>query len=178
MKELHNSHSHDPEIIRKDLCQLLDTYSLKVEYLSAASAPLNSVATSTSVLTFLSMLLFLNSSQYFTRLLAGLNIILLLLMVFTSLITQIMINSAKLRLARINHDRSEYDDFKTADPSILIRLSHLAQKSSKVIDRIQWLYVNGLFRVLYLFLIITVSILILLILLEIPMRLQSIEWSL
>jgi len=171
MEKTHESHSHDPEIIRQDLCQLLDTYSLKVEYLSAASAPLNSVATSTSVLTFLSMLLFLNSSQLITRLIAGLNIVLLLLMVFTSLITQIMINSAKLRLARINHDRSAYDEFKTADQSILIRLSHLAQKSSKVIDRIQWLYVNAqLFRILYLFLIATVSILILLIFSELLLQ--------
>ena len=111
-------HTHDPETLRNELCQLIDSYKPKVEYLSAAGAPLTSIATSTTILTFVSVQLFLrNGSPPIFKLLAGLNIILLLFMAFISLIIQIMIANAKLRFARIAHDRLEYEDFtNTASP--------------------------------------------------------------
>jgi hypothetical protein len=47
-------HSHEPKQLRQELLELLGNSNLKIEYLSAAATPLASVATSASVLTFLS----------------------------------------------------------------------------------------------------------------------------
>jgi ABC-type multidrug transport system fused ATPase/permease subunit len=168
-------HSHEPKQLRKELLELLRNSSLKIDYLSAAATPLASVATSASVLTFLSLQLFVNGYQRHTRFIAGLNIILLLFMVFISLITQIMIYRAKLRLARVNHDLKgdeilECENFTPEQHSRLVYLSHLASKGTKTTDRIQWLYTHGLFRVLYAFIFISVFLLIFLTLIEIPFR--------
>ncbi|MFX0183138.1 MAG: hypothetical protein ACFE95_08670 [Candidatus Hodarchaeota archaeon] len=168
-------HSHDPKRLRQELLLLLGNSSLKIEYLSAAATPLASVATSASVLTFLSLQLFINGYQRHTRLFAGLNIILLLFMVFISLFTQIMIYRAKLRLSRVNHDLKvddilECEEFTPEQHSHLIHLSHLASEGTKTTDRIQWLYTHGLFRVLYAFIFISVLLLIFLTLTEIPFR--------
>ncbi len=106
------------------------------------------------------------------------NIIFLLVIVFISLFFQIMIYRAKLRLSRVNHDLKsqgilECEEFSDEQYSHLIKMSHLAQSGIKTIDRIQWLYIHDLWRILYAFLIICISLLILLILSEIPFRLQS-----
>ena len=172
------NHSHDSNQLRQDLVELLDSYNLKIEYLSVAATPLATIATSASILTFLSVQLFLNSLQSVTRLLAGINIIFLLLMVLTSIVFQIVIYRAKLRLARVNHDLKsqgilECEEFTNDQHSHLIKLSHLAQNGTKTIDRIQWLYTHGLWRLMYTFLILCVFLLILLILSEIPLRVLS-----
>lgn len=169
------NHSHNPNQLRQELVKLLDSYNLKIEYLSVAATPLATIATSASILSFLSVQLFLNSLQSVTRLLAGINIIFLLLMVLSSIFFQIMIYRAKLRLARVSHDLKtqgilECEEFTNDQYSHLIRLSHLAQNGTKTIDRIQWLYTHGLWRLLYTFLILCVLLLILLILSEIPLR--------
>lgn len=169
------NHSHDPNQLRQELVKLLASYNLKIEYLSVAATPLATIATSASILTFLSVQLFLNSFQPVTRLLAGINIIFLLLMVFTSILFQMVIYRAKLRLARVSHDLKsqgilECEKFTDDQHSHLIKLSHLAQNGTKTIDRIQWLYTHGLWRLLYAFLILCVFLLILLILSEIPLR--------
>jgi len=85
-------------------------------------------------------------------------------MAFISLIIQIMIANAKLRFARIAHDRLEYDDFTKVDLSYLTKLSHLGYNSMRIVDRIQWLYFNGFFSFLYAFIVITIGNLILLML--------------
>lgn len=158
--EKQRSNSHDIGTIRNDLCSLLDNYAPKIEYLTAAAVPLNSIATSASILTFLSLMLFLNGQVGMTRFITGVNVIILLIMVALTLGIQLGISSAKLRFTRINHDRSAFDDFVNAKEAHLFRLIHIAENSSKILDRIQWLYLNGLFKVLYGFLGITVSLLI------------------
>jgi len=168
-------HSHDPETLRTELIKTLDHLKLRIDYLSAAATPLASVATSSSVLTFLSLQLFMNGNYPFTRLFAGINIILLLSMVFISLISQIMIYRARLRLNRVNHDLTIINilnkkEFSDQEKKRLIHLSHLAEDSTRTMDRIQWLYVHGLFRILYTFISITVFLLIILILIELPFR--------
>jgi len=172
------NHSHDPNQLRQELVELLASYNLKIEYLSVAATPLATIATSASILTFLSVQLFLNSLQPVTRLLAGINITFLLIMVFISIFFQMVIYRAKLRLARVSHDLKsqgilECEKFTSDQHSHLIKLSHLAQNGTKTIDRIQWLYTHGLWRLLYAFLIICISLLILLILSEIPLRIQA-----
>ncbi|MFW9855147.1 MAG: hypothetical protein ACFFFG_08795 [Candidatus Thorarchaeota archaeon] len=151
---------HDPEELRKNLCHLLDNYNPIIEYLAAASIPLNSIATSASILTFLSLMLFLNGKIRMTRTISGLNVIILLVMVALALGIQLGIGSARLRFTRINHDRSAFNEFTEAEDTHLVRLVSIAQNSSKILDRIQWLYLNGLFKVLYGFLGLTVTLLI------------------
>jgi hypothetical protein len=169
------NHSHDPKKLRQELLELLQNYGVQIEFLSAAASPLASIATSTSVLTFVSLQLFFNGIQSLTRILAGFNILLLLIMVFVSLFTQIVIYRAKIRLARVNHDLKtkgilECEEFSDQEVAQLIQLSHLAQNASKIIDRIQWLYLHGLFRVFYAVLTICIGLLIYLVLSEIPSR--------
>jgi len=171
------THSHEPEQIKNELIELLSNYNNKIEYLSASATPLASVATSSSILAFVSLQLFLNGSKPETRLLAGGNIIFLLVIVFTSLITQIMIYRAKLRFARVNFELAEGVIEKAEGSSLngkihsrLIYLSHLANSAVKTIDRIQWLNIHVFFRLFYIFLTICVSLLIFLIILEIPFR--------
>ncbi|MHA1971502.1 MAG: hypothetical protein ACTSW1_00835 [Candidatus Hodarchaeales archaeon] len=171
-------HSHDPETLRTELIETLEHLKLRIEYLSAAATPLASVATSSSVLTFLSLQLFMNGYYQLTRLLAGFNIVLLLFMVFISLISQVMIYRARLRLNRVNHDLTiinilDKKEFSVQESKRLVHLSHLAEDSTKTMDRIQWLYVHGLFNVLYAFISLSVFLLITLILLEIPFRIES-----
>ena len=171
------THSHVPEQLKNELIELLSNYNNKIEYLTASATPLASVATSSSILAFVSLQLFLNGSKPETRLLAGGNIIFLLVIVFTSLITQIMIYRAKLRFARVNFELAEGVIEKAEGSSLnekihsrLIHLSHLANSAVKTIDLIQWLNIHVFFRLFYIFLTICVSLLIFLIILEIPFR--------
>ena len=173
---MNQKHSHDPVELRNELLQLLDISSLRIDYLTTAATPLASIATSASVLTFLSLQLFLNGTHNFTQFMAGINILFLLCMVFISLLTQIMIYRAKLRLSRVNHDLKiskilDKSSISLGDQKILLNLSHLARKSISTIDQIQWMYTHGLFRILYTFITITVSLLIFLIIIEIPFHL-------
>jgi hypothetical protein len=168
-------HSHKPDQLRQELVALLTNYNLKTDHISVAATPLATIATSATILTFLSIQLFLNSLNSGSRLLAGINVIFLLIMVFISLLLQMMIYRAKLRLAWVNHDIKaqgilECEDFTPEQHTYLIKMSHIAQKGSQMVDRIQWLYFHGLWRLLYAFLIVCVSLLILLILTEIPLR--------
>ncbi|MFX0085153.1 MAG: hypothetical protein ACFFAU_05735 [Candidatus Hodarchaeota archaeon] len=171
-------HSHEPKYLKQELVELLSNYNNKIEYLTASATPLSSIATSSSILTFISLQLFLNGSQTEIRILAGCNIILLLTIVFTSLITQLMIYRAKLRFARVNFELAEGVTDKIEDKSVhkevhsrLIHLSHLANKAVRTIDLIQWLNIHVFFRLFYIFLTFCVSLLILLIFTEIPFRL-------
>lgn len=171
------THSHEPEQLKNELIKLLSNYNNKIEYLSASATPLASVATSSSILTFVSLQLFLNGSKPETRLLSAGNIIFLLVIVFTSLITQIMIYRAKLRFARVNFelaegvvDKAEGSSLNEKNYSRLIHLSHLANSAVKTIDRIQWLNIHVFFRLFYIFLTVCVSLLIFLIIYEIPFR--------
>jgi hypothetical protein len=171
-------HSHEPEYLKQELVELLSNYNNKIEYLTASATPLSSIATSSSILTFISLQLFLNASQTVIRFLAGCNIIFLLIVVFTSLITQLMIYRAKLRFARVNFELAEgvtdkLDEESTQEEvlSRLIHLSHLANKAVRTIDRIQWLNIHVFFRLFYIFLTFCVSLLILLIFAETPFRL-------
>ncbi len=130
---------------------------------------------SASVLTFLSLQFFFSGTLLSTRLLAGVNILMLLCMVFISLITQIMIHRARLRLARVKHDLNiekilDQDHFNEKEHQVLIKLSHLAIKSRSTIDRVQWLYNHGLFQILYILISLTVVGLILITISEIPLR--------
>ncbi|MHA2305398.1 MAG: hypothetical protein ACXACU_08385 [Candidatus Hodarchaeales archaeon] len=166
-------HSHEPEKLKNELIELLSNYNNKIEYLSASATPLASIATSSSILTFVSLQLFLNGSKAGIRLVAGGIIIFLLIIVLTSLITQTMIYRAKLRFARVNFELAEGVTTSQMDQkthSRLIHLSHLADSAVKTIDRIQWLNVHVFFRLFYTFLTICVSLLIGLILLELPFR--------
>jgi hypothetical protein len=158
-------HSHDPIALREELIDTLEHSNTQIEFLSVAATPLVSVALSASLLTFLSFQLFLNSDVLSTRLLAATNVVLLLCMVFISLIIQLMIHRARLRLARINHDLKikailECEQFTAEQKEHLIFLSHFAVKSQKTIDLIQWLYNRGLFRLLYAFIVTTIGILV------------------
>ncbi len=167
------SHSHEALALRSELLELLNLSGSRIEYLSAAVTPLVSVAMSASVLTFLSLQFFFNGQLLSTRIIAGLNILILLCLVFISLITQIMIHRARLRLARINHDLKiekilDKDHISKEEHQILIRLSHLARKSRGTIDQVQWLYTHGLFLILYVLISITVTGLFLITLSEIP----------
>jgi hypothetical protein len=169
-------HSHDPLAIKNELIDLLGNSRTRIEFLTAAATPLFSVATSASVLTFLSLQLFINGSTKTIRLLAGINIIFLLFMVFIALVTQVMIHRARLRLARVNHDLQiqeilDKEQLSPEEIEQLLSLSHLALKSQSTINRIQWLYNNGLFRLLYFFIAMTVSVLILLVINEIIIQL-------
>ncbi|WP_455462898.1 hypothetical protein, partial [Candidatus Hodarchaeum mangrovi] len=146
---MNQKHSHDPIELRKELLQLLDISSHRIDYLTTAATPLASVATSASILTFLSLQLFLNGINTLTQFLAGINILFLLLMVFISLMTQVMIYRAKLRLSRVNHDLNiskilDQASISLDDQKRLRNLSHLARKSISTIDRIQWMYTHGL----------------------------------
>ncbi|PWI47794.1 hypothetical protein CEE45_09790 [Candidatus Heimdallarchaeota archaeon B3_Heim] len=130
---------------------------------------------SASVLTFLSLQFFFSGTLLSTRLLAGVNILMLLCMVFISLITQIMIHRARLRLARVKHDLNiekilDRDHFNANEHQVLIKLSHLAIKSRSTIDRVQWLYNHGLFQILYILISLTVVSLIFITISEIPLR--------
>ncbi len=170
-----SAHSHKPDQLRQELVALLANYNLKIDHISVAATPLATIATSATILTFLSIQLFMNSLQSMSRLLAGINIIMLLFMVFISLLLQMMIYRAKLRLAWVNHEIKaqgilKCKEFTPEQHKYLVKMSHIAQKGSKMIDRIQWLYFHGLWRLLYAFLIICVSLLILMILTEIPLR--------
>ena len=173
-------HIHDPIVLRKKLLELIKYGDLQIEFLGTAATPLVSVAMSASVLTFLSLQFFFNGSLFSTRLLAGINIIFLLLMVFLSLIIQIMIHRARLRLSRVKHDLKiqkllDCEEFSTEEHNQLIFLSHLALNSQKTIISIQWMYNHGLFRLLYALITITVTILIFITLSEIPLQLQLIK---
>ncbi|MFX1507516.1 MAG: hypothetical protein ACFFDC_15640 [Promethearchaeota archaeon] len=97
-------HSHKPDHLRQELVALLTNYNLKTDHISVAATPLSTIATSATILTFLSIQLFMNSLNSVSRLLAGINVIFLLIMVFISLLLQMMIYRAKLRLAWVNHD--------------------------------------------------------------------------
>ncbi|MHA1994077.1 MAG: hypothetical protein ACW97Z_06025 [Candidatus Hodarchaeales archaeon] len=170
-----SSHSHEAIALRKELLELLENASIRIEFLSAAATPLVSVATSASILTFLSIQFFFNGTLLSTRLIAGINILLLLSMVFISLITQIMIHRARLRLARVKHDLNiekilDSDQFNSEEHQVLIKLSHLALKSRSTIDRVQWLYNHGLFQFLFLFITLTVAGLLVITISEIPLR--------
>ncbi len=171
------THSHEPEQLKNELIKLLSNYNNKIEYLSASATPLASVATSSSILTFVSLQLFLNGSKPETRLLSAGNIIFLLVIVFTSLITQIMIYRAKLRFARVNFEladgvfeKAEGSNLNRKFHSRLIHLSHLVNSAVRTIDRIQWLNIHVFFRLFYLFLTISVSLLIFLIISELQFR--------
>ncbi len=170
-----SGHSHEAIALRKELLDLLENASIRIEFLSAAATPLVSVAMSASVLTFLSLQFFFSGTVSSTRLIAGINILMLLCMVFISLITQIMIHRARLRLARVKHDINvekilDRKQFTEDEHTALIKLSHLAIKSKSTIDRIQWLYNHGLFQLLYLLITVTVAGLFLITLSEIPLR--------
>ena len=171
------THSHEPEQLKNELIELLSNYNNKIEYLSASATPLASVATASSILAFVSLQLFLNGSIPLIRLLAGGNIIFLLIIVFTSLITQMMIYRAKLRFARVNFElaegfiqKAEGSNVKKISHSRLIHLSHLADSAVKTIDKIQWLNIHVFFRLFYIFITVCVSLLIFLIISEIPFR--------
>jgi len=159
-------HSHEPEYLKQELIELLSNYKNKIEYLTASATPLSSIATSSSILTFISLQLFLNGSQIGIRILAGFNIIFLLIVVFVSLTTQLMIYRAKLRFARVNYELAEGVTKKLEDKNVyeevlsrLIHLSHLANKAVRTIDQIQWLNIHVFFRLFYIFLTICVSLL-------------------
>ena len=173
-------HAHDPIALREELLELIKYGDLRVEFLGTAATPLVSVATSASVLTFLSLQFFFNGSLFSTRLLAGINIIFLLSMVFISLIVQVMIHRARLRLSRVKHDLKiqKLLDCEEITPEMrnqLVFLSHLASQSLKTINAIQWLYNNGLFRLLYALITITVTVLVFITLSEIPLQLQLVQ---
>ena len=92
-----------------------------------------------------------------------------------SLITQIMIHRARLRLARVKHDLNiekilDRDHYTEKEHQLLIKLSHLAIKSRSTIDRVQWLYNHGLFQILYILISLTVVGLIFITISEIPLR--------
>jgi hypothetical protein len=170
-----SSHSHEAIALRKELLELLENSGTRIEFLSAAATPLVSVAMSASVLTFLSLQFFFSGTLLSTRLIAGINILMLLGLVFISLITQIMIHRARLRLARVNHDLNikrilDKEQFNIDEHQVLIKLSHLAIKSRSTIDRVQWLYNHGLFQILYFFITLTVTGLIFITISEIPLR--------
>ncbi|MHA2092172.1 MAG: hypothetical protein ACW98K_15070 [Candidatus Kariarchaeaceae archaeon] len=172
-------HTHDPFVLRDELLELIKHGDLRIEFLGTAATPLVSVAMSASVLTFLSLQFYFNGSLFSTRLLAGINIILLLIMVFISLITQVMIHRARLRLSRVKHDLKiqkllDCEEFTSEMNNQLVFLSHLALGSQKTINSIQWMYNHGLFRLLYALITITVTVLIIITLSEIPLQLQSI----
>jgi hypothetical protein len=157
-------HSHDVEGLKKELIDILENAEIRVEFLSAAATPLASIATSSSILTFLSLQFFFNSSQKFTQILTGINILILLSLVFISLIIQVMIHRARLRIARIKLDLEltnilENEGLTGKLKDQLIKLSHFALKSQGTIDRVQWLYNHGLFRLLYVLISLTVVIL-------------------
>ena len=171
-------HTHNPNALRDELLERIEHSDLRIEFLGTAATPLVSVAMSASVLTFLSLQFFLNGSLFSTRLLAGINIIFLLIMVFISLITQVMIHRARLRLSRVKHDLKiqnllDCEEFSSEMHEQLIFLSHLALGSQKTINFIQWMYNHGLFRLLYALITITVIVLIFITLSEIPLQLQS-----
>ena len=173
-------HIHDPIALRTELLEIIKHGDLRIEFLGTAATPLVSVATSASVLTFLSLQFFFNGSLFSTRLFAGINIIFLLLMVFISLITQVMIHRARLRLSRVKHDLKikkllDCEEFSNEEHNQLVFLSHLALSSQKTINSIQWMYNHGLFRLLYALITISVTILIFIILSEILVLLQLIK---
>jgi hypothetical protein len=173
------SHTHNPTQLRDELLEIIKYGDLRIEFLGTAATPLVSVAMSASVLTFLSLQFFFNGSLFSTRLLAGINIIFLLLMVFISLITQVMIHRARLRLSRVKHDLRiqkllECEEFNNEMHDQLVFLSHLALSSQKTINSIQWMYNHGLFRLLYALITITVTVLIFITLSEIPTQIQLI----
>ena len=175
-----DQHSHDPVALREELITTLEHSNTQIEFLSAAATPLVSVALSASVLTFLSFQFFNNGKMLSTRFLAGLNIVMLLGMVFISLITQLMIHRARLRLARINHDLTvkkilECENFTAEQKQHLIYLSHFATKSQRTINRMQWLYNHGLFQLLYFFVATTITILIVITFGELPLQLASLS---
>jgi len=101
-------------------------------------------------------------------------------MVFISLVTQVMIHRARLRLSRVKHDLKiqkllDCEEFSAEEHDQLVFLSHLALNSQKTIISVQWMYNHGLFRLLYALITITVMILIFIIVSEIPIQLQLIE---
>lgn len=162
--EMIKRHSHDVQTLKKELSDILDNAKIRVEFLSAAATPLASIATSSSVLTFLSLQFFFNSSINFTKFLLGINILLLLSMVFISLIIQVMIHRARLRIARVRLDLEltkilENEDYVNKNKDQLINLSHFALQSQGTINKVQWLYNHGLFNLLYILISITVIIL-------------------
>ncbi len=70
--------------------------------------------------------------------------ILLLMIVFTSLITQLMIYRAKFRFTRVNFELAEVVTEKIDEENVhkkihsrLVHLSHLANKAVRTIDLIQ-----------------------------------------
>ena len=74
-------HSHKPDQLRQELVALLENYNLKTDHISVAATPLATIATSATILTFLSIQLFMNSLNSVSRLFARINVIFLLIMV-------------------------------------------------------------------------------------------------
>lgn len=171
-----SSHLHDKKNLREELKAIIRTSREKVDYLSSGAQPLTTIATSTSVLTIVSLQLLLNGSEWFIKIFGGILIFLLLSLTLMSLLIRLMISRARLRFSRVQFDLQETgllecEEFSGEQKNHLIRLSHLARKGGKTIDRIQWLYIHGLWNLIYMMLIVIFILMILTIGLELNLRL-------
>lgn len=60
-------HSHKPDQLRYELVTLIVNYNLKIDHISVVATLLATIATSATILTFLSIQLFMNSLQSISR---------------------------------------------------------------------------------------------------------------
>ena len=171
-----SSHLHDKVSLREELKANIRTSREKIDYLASGAQPLATIATSTSVLTIVSFQLLLNGSEWYIKIMGGFLIFFLLSLTFLSLIIRLMISRARLRFSRVQFDLQETgllecEELSEEQERHLLRLNHLARKGGKTIDRIQWLYIHGLWNLIYGMLAIIFVLMLVAIGLELNLRL-------
>lgn len=144
-------HEHSSKLLNKELHILNNLFPSVENYVKMSATPLATIATANSALTITSLLLMLNSGQHDVRLLAAVNLILLLITTSTSIFLLVGTLRANFRISRVLFrvksrgymDRTDYSDEECED---VIFLTHLANKGFAAIDRIEVFYQNVLWK--------------------------------
>ncbi len=151
---------HDPSDLCDEINKIMKHYPHYENYVKISSTPLSTIATSNSALTITSLLLFMNSSMEIVKLLAGINLIILLITTSLSIFFLIILYRANFRLSRVHyrvkiknyHERRDYDNEELKD---LVFLTHLAKSGQNTINRMEELYHNVLWRYFFIFVVIS-----------------------
>ncbi len=145
-----------PEIC-SELNKILKNFQAQAEYLREAEKPLGTIATSTSALTIVSILLLLNGKNNQVQLFSLLSLLFMLATVIGSLFFVTMVFRASFRLSRVRYHirikgyliKVDYSAEEFAD---MLTLLKLAKESMKTLDKMEKRYQRVLWKSIFLFL--------------------------